>query len=77
MRATEPVNGGDQRGAVSFENYFKMTIEHGHAHHRSDNFHTVGYWDQQGAHKLRKLLPPVQERIPRMLNVDGPNMGKP
>ena len=89
QRYGNPVNGGDNRGArwmvyrfhtdspVAFENYFKMTIEHGHANHRSDNFYTVGYWYQQGMHKLRKPLPPVQERIPRMFNTDGPTMGKP
>ncbi|MPY90798.1 MAG: DUF2961 domain-containing protein [Luteitalea sp.] len=84
-----PINGGDHRGSkwmvyrfhldspVPFENYFKMTIEHGHANHRSDNFYTVAYWYQQGPHKLRKPLPPVEERLPRMVNVDGPTVGKP
>jgi hypothetical protein len=84
-----PVNGGDHRGArwmvyrfhtdspVAFEKYFKMTIEHGHANHRSDNFYTVGYWYQQGVHKLRKPLPPAGERVPRMFNTEGPTMGKP
>jgi hypothetical protein len=84
-----PVNGGDNRGSkwmvyrfhtdspVPFQKYFKMTIEHGHANHRSDNFYTVAYWYQQGSHKLRKPLPPVDERIPRMVNVGGPTMGKP
>ena len=84
-----PVNGGDNRGAkwmvyrfhtdapVSFQKYFKMTIEHGHANHRSDNFYTVAYWYQQGSHKLRKPLPPVDERIPHMVNTGGPTMGKP
>jgi hypothetical protein len=89
QRYGNPVNGGDNRGAkwmvyrfhtdspVSFQKYFKMTIEHGHANHRSDNFYTVAYWYQQGSHKLRKPLPPVDERIPRMVNVGGPTMGKP
>jgi Protein of unknown function (DUF2961) len=84
-----PVNGGDNRGAkwmvyrfhtdspIPFEKYFKMTIEHGHANHRSDNFSTVAYWYQQGPHRLRKPLPPVAERLPRMVNVEGPTMGKP
>jgi hypothetical protein len=83
-----PVNGGDHRGSkwmvyrfhldspVPFEKYFKMTIEHGHANHRSDNFYTVAYWYQQGPHKLRKPLPPADERLPRMMNVAGPTMGK-
>ena len=54
-----------------------MTIEHGHANHRSDNLSTAAYWRQQGPHKLRKPLPPVYARIPRMINVTGPTVGKP
>lgn len=84
-----PRNGGDMRGAkwmvyrfhtdspVPFEKYLKMTIEHGHANHRSDSFYTVAYWYQQGPHKLRKALPPVNDRLPRMVNVEGPTVGKP
>ncbi len=84
-----PVNGGDMRGArwtvyrfhldspVPFQKYFKMTIEHGHANHRSDNYYSVAYWYQVGPHKLRKPLPPVAERIPRLFNTEGPTVGKP
>jgi hypothetical protein len=84
-----PRNGGDTRGAkwmvyrfhtdspVPFEKYLKMTIEHGHANHRSDNFYTVAYWYQQGSHKLRKPLPPLAERLPQLKNVEGPTVGKP
>ena len=84
-----PRNGGDMRGAkwmvyrfhtdspVPFEKYLKMTIEHGHANHRSDSFYTVAYWYQQGPHKLRKPLPAVNDRLPRMVNVEGPTVGKP
>jgi hypothetical protein len=89
LRSGNPINGSDHRGSkwmvyrfhtdspVPFRKYFKMTIEHGHANHRSDNFYTVAYWYQQGPHRLRKPLPPVAERIPRMVNVEGPTMGKP
>ena len=89
QRYGNPVNGGDNRGAhwmvyrfhtdspVPFEKYLKMTIEHGHANHRSDNFYTVAYWYQVGPHKLRKPLPPVADRIPRLRNVEGPTIGKP
>jgi hypothetical protein len=84
-----PVNGGDNRGAewmvyrfhtdspVPFNEYFKMSMEHGHANHRSDNWYTCAYWYQQGPHRLRKPLPPVEERIPKMVNVEGPTHGKP
>ncbi len=89
QRFGNPVNGGDSRGAkwmlyrfhtdspVPFQKYFRMTIEHGHANHRSDNFYSVAYWYQTGSHRLRKPLPPVQERIPRMFNTDGPTVGRP
>jgi hypothetical protein len=83
-----PVNGGDDRGAewmlyrfhlespIPFRRSFKMTIEHGHANHRSDNYYSVAYWYQVGPHKLRKPLPSVADRIPRMINTDGPTVGK-
>ena len=54
-----------------------MTIEHGNANHRSDNFYTVAYWYQAGPHKLRQPLPPVADRVPHMVNTGGPTMGKP
>jgi hypothetical protein len=84
-----PMNGGDARGAkwmvyrfhtdspVPFEKYLKMTIEHGHGNHRSDNFYTVAYWYQTTPHRLRKPLPPVEQRLPQMINVEGPTVGKP
>lgn len=84
-----PMNGGDNRGAewmvyrfhvdspIPFNEYFKFTMEHGHANHRSDNWYTTAYWYQTGSHKLRKPLPPVAERIPEMKNTDGPTIGKP
>ena len=84
-----PVNGGDDRGAkwmvyrfhldspVPFKSSFKMTIEHGHANARSDNFYSVAYWYQKGSHQLRAPLPPVQDRIPHGVNTAGPTAGEP
>ncbi len=89
MQYGNPVNTGDDRGAkwmvyrfhtdspVPFTKSFKMTIEHGNANHRSDNFYTVAYWYQKGPHTSRPPLPPVLERIPRMINTGGPTMGHP
>lgn len=88
QRYGNPVNGGDDRGAkwmvyrfhtdspVPFTNYFKMTLEHGHANHRSDNYYSVAYWYQKGPHALRQPLPSVADRVPRMINTEGPTMGK-
>lgn len=89
QRYGNPLNGGDDRGAgwmvyrfhldspVPFKKTFKMTIEHGHANTRSDNFYTVAFWYQKNPHRLRAPLPPVQERIPQMVNTGGPTMGHP
>jgi D-arabinan exo alpha-(1,3)/(1,5)-arabinofuranosidase (non-reducing end) len=83
------MNGGDMRGSrwmvyrfhldspVPFAKYFRMTIEHGHANHRSDNYYSVAYWYQTGPHRKRMPLPPVQDRLPRMINTDGPTVGRP
>ncbi len=83
-----PMNTGDDRGSkwmvyrfhtdspIPFKKSFKISIEHGHANHRSDNFYTVAYWYQRDSHKLRQPLPPVQDRVPAMVNTGGPTMGK-
>lgn len=83
-----PLNGGDDRGAewmvyrfhsespVVFNESIKMTIEHGHANHRSDNYYTVGYWYQTEPHVEFPPLPAVEDRIPRLLNIEGPTRGK-
>jgi hypothetical protein len=89
QRYGNPVNGGDMRGSrwmvyrfhtdspIAFEKYLKMTIEHGHANHRADNFYSVAYWYQTRPHKNRQPLPPVEERVPRMINTEGPTVGRP
>ncbi len=89
QRYGNPMNGGDDRGAewtvyrfhtdspVPFRKGIRVTIEHGHANHRSDNWYTTAFWYQKGAHRKRAPLPPVEDRIPRMVNVEGPTMGKP
>ena len=88
QRYGNPVNGGDDAGSkwmvyrfhtdspVPFKKSFKISIEHGHANGRSDNFYTVAYWYQKGPHKLRAPLPPVQDRIPRVVDTGGPTMGR-
>jgi len=83
-----PLNGGDDRGAqwmvyrfhsespVVFNKSIKVTIEHGHANHRSDNYYTVGYWYQAEPHLPFPELPDVEDRIPQLQNTGGPTMGK-
>lgn len=82
-----PINGGDNRGAewtvyryhsespVNFNESIRVTIEHGHANHRSDNYYTTAYWYQTEPHAPFLDLPPVEDRIPRGVNTDGPTMG--
>ncbi|MAZ28051.1 MAG: hypothetical protein CL868_13375 [Cytophagaceae bacterium] len=83
-----PLNGGDDRGAewmvyrfhseapIVFNKSIKVTIEHGHANHRSDNYYTVGYWYQTEPHMPFPQLPAVADRIPQLINTGGPTRGK-
>jgi hypothetical protein len=84
-----PVNGGDGVGAawmvyrphtdnpVTFEKSIKVTIESGHANHRSDNFYTVAYWYQSEPDKPFPALPPVDARLPRQVAAGGPTNSRP
>jgi len=39
---------------------------------RSDNFYSVAYWYQTEPHKKFDPLPPVESRIPKLVQVGGP-----
>jgi hypothetical protein len=56
---------------IAFEKSIKVTIEHGHANHRSDNFYTTAYWYQTEPHAEFPALPPIAERVPRVMAVGG------
>ena len=62
---------------ITFEKSIKVTIEHGHANHRSDNFYSVAYWYQTEPHAAFPALPPAAERIPKLFAVGGPSPAKP
>ena len=50
---------------IYFERSIRVTIEHGHANRRSDDYSSTAYWYQTEPHrKLRPILP-VDQRIPR------------
>jgi len=49
---------------VTFRESIRVTIEHGHANKRSDDYSSVAYWYQDEPHKPFSILP-VGERIPR------------
>jgi len=57
---------------VTFSRYLKMSMEHGHANHRADNWYSVCYWYQTEPYTNFPALPPVDARIPVMKSVPGP-----
>ena len=50
---------------VYFTKSIKVTIEHGHANRRSDDYSSTAYWYQTEPHKPFKPLPDVNDRLPR------------
>ncbi len=52
---------------VTFTKYLKHTIEHGHGNDRADNFYSCCYWYQDTLSADFPSLPPVQERIPKVM----------
>jgi len=61
---------------IPFTKYFKATIEHGHANHRSDTFSSVAYWYQAEPHEAFPPLPDVDDRVPTLQFVGGPGNSK-
>ncbi len=52
---------------VTFTKYLKHTMEHGHANNRGDNFYSAAYWYQTEPATAFPALPPVADRIPRVM----------
>lgn len=50
---------------IAFRKSIRVTIEHGHANNRWDDYSSVGYWYQREPHKEFPQIPPVAERLPR------------
>jgi len=62
---------------IPFTKSIRVTIEHGQANHRSDNYFSVAYWYQAEPHATFPALPPVEDRLPRIYPTGGPgNAGK-
>jgi Protein of unknown function (DUF2961) len=57
---------------IPFTKSLRATIEHGHANHRSDNYFSVAYWYQTEPHAAFPVLPPLEQRIPKIYAVGGP-----
>jgi hypothetical protein len=56
---------------ITFEKSIRVTMEHGHANHRSDNFYTTAYWYQAEPHAAFPALPEPSARVPRIFRVGG------
>jgi hypothetical protein len=50
---------------VRFRKSIRVTIEHGHANRRSDDYSSTAYWYQSEPHSPFPPLPAVEERLPR------------
>ena len=50
---------------IRFQESIRVTIEHGHANRRSDDYSSTAYWYQLEPHKRFPSLLPVNERLPR------------
>jgi len=56
---------------IAFDKSIRVTIEHGHANDRSDDFYSVAYWYQTEPHAAFPALPPAKDRLPKVLAVNG------
>jgi len=52
---------------ITFEKSIRVTIEHGHANDRADNFYTVAYWYQTEPHAEFPKMPAPESRIPKVV----------
>jgi len=57
---------------LAFEKSIRVTMEHGHANHRSDNFYSTAYWYQAEPHAAFPALPVPADRSPRIYAAGGP-----
>jgi hypothetical protein len=54
---------------IPFTKSIKVTIEHGHANDRADDYSSTAYWYQVEPHKAFPALPSVHDRIPFALEI--------
>jgi hypothetical protein len=50
---------------INFSKSIRVTIEHGHANKRWDDYSSVAYWYQSEPHRPFPEMLPVQQRLPR------------
>jgi len=51
---------------IRFSKSIRVTIEHGHANKRSDDYSSTAYWYQDEPHTAKVDLLPVEQRLPRL-----------
>jgi len=49
---------------IMFQKSIKVTIEHGHNNHRSDDYASTAYWYQTEPHREHPAILPVRQRLP-------------
>lgn len=49
---------------IMFKKSIKVTIEHGHNNHRSDDYSSTAYWYQTEPHTDHPIILPVEKRLP-------------
>ncbi|TLS49525.1 DUF2961 domain-containing protein [Paenibacillus antri] len=49
---------------ILFDESIRVTIEHGHNNHRSDDYSSTAYWYQTEPHKDHPIILPVHRRLP-------------
>lgn len=54
---------------IPFRKSIKVTIEHGHANDRADDFSSVAYWYQTEPHAAFPALPAAKERKPPAMDI--------
>ncbi len=55
---------------ITFDKSIRVTMEHGHANNRSDDFYSTAYWYQTEPHAAFPALPAPHERVPRFHNIE-------
>ena len=54
---------------IGFEKQIKVTVEHGHCNHRSDDWSSTAYWYQTEPHKEFSPLPEWEKRMPVNISI--------
>ena len=52
---------------ITFEKSIRVTIEHGHANDRADNFYSTAFWYQSEPHAEFPKMPDPESRVPKVI----------